>query len=136
MDGVSNYTPDKEIALSIDAYGLKIGIVRYEPSALAGLIEFELFKGVLAVDIGDDKIPVLGFEATIHDHDITIEDACITHGVAFHVGVERSFRMGCHFARKVYALACMVGSGRRKSGMDGLRKFKSKFGLLGVCNIN
>ena len=136
MDGVSNYTPDKEIALSIDAYGLEIGIVRYEPSALAGLIHFKLFEGLLAVDISDDKIPVLWVETTINDHQIPIEDACITHGVAFHVGVESSFRMGCQFPRKIDALACMIGSGRRKSGMDGLRKFKSKFGLLGVGYIN
>ena len=136
MDGVSNYTPNGKLIALIDAYGLEIGIVRYEPSALAGLIEFELLERVFAVDISDDKIPVLGVETTIDDYLIPIEDACITHGVAFHVGVESSFRMGCQFQRKIDALACMIGSGRRKSGMDGLRKFKSKFGLLGVCNIN
>ena len=75
MDGVSNYTPNGKLIVLIDAYGLEIGIVRYEPSALAGLIHFELFESVLAVDISDDKIPVLGFEATINDHDIPIEDA-------------------------------------------------------------
>ena len=110
MDGIRDYTPNREIVVFINTNWLKFRIMRYEPCALPSFIQFELFKGVFAVNIGNDKIPVLGVKATINHHYITIKNTCVTHGITFHVRIKRRFRMWCHLTRKVNALTRMVGS--------------------------
>ena len=84
--------------------------MRYEPGALTSLIHFELFERVFAIDIGNDKIAVFGVETPVNDYYIAVQDAGIAHRIAFHVGIERRFRMRCHLTSQVDTLACMVGS--------------------------
>ena len=53
---------------------LKIRVVRNEPSAVCVFIQFELLERIFAVDIGYNKIAVLGLQTAVHYHDVAIQN--------------------------------------------------------------
>lgn len=135
MNRICHYTPNGKLVVLIDAYGLKIRIMRYQPSAFTALIPLELFERIFAVDIGYNEIAVLGFETPIYHHDIPVQNTRITHGITFHMRIKRRFRMRRHLPRQVNTFSRMIGSRRRKTGMKRFRKLQGQLSLFRICYV-
>ena len=136
MYGVGDDAPDGEVVVGCDLYLREVWVVRYEPCAVAVLVALELFDGVFAVDVCHDEVPVARCEAAVDDDEVAIKYTGITHRVAIDMSVESGVGIGCKFADKVDALACMVGSGRREACVDRLGELECEVGgFVGLCEV-
>ena len=114
---------------------LKIRVVRNEPGTFCVFIQFELLERIFAVDIGYNKIAVLGLQTAVHYHDVAIQNPCVPHRIAFYMRIKSSLGVRRHLACEVNPLPGMVGSRRRKTGVNRLCELQRQLRLLRICDV-
>lgn len=135
MDIISHYTPDDESVLPCDMERLEHIVVWNEPCTIAGGVKAVLFQRKFTVNRGYHKIAIARLDASVNDQNVVVENPCIDHRVARDTGIESSFGMSIHIAHEVDTLACIVGSGRRETGMQAIGKPEFDPFRFGICDV-
>lgn len=123
---VRNHTPDHKLIHGGNMYWFVLVVVRNKPGTITVFVNLILLEHKFAVDGGNDEIAILRIEAAVNDKYVAIENTCINHRLTTDTGVESGLRMLVHLTDDVNTFAGVVGSRRRKAGMDRIGKVKFK----------
>lgn len=104
LDAVGDDAP--HAALAGGDVGMEAGITRAQRGALAGVDE--LAAHVLALGLGDNDVAMLGADGLVHDEQIAVSDAQLTHGVAACAPVEGGLGVADELFSDVDALGAQI----------------------------
>ena len=70
--------------------------------------QIEILDGKLIIDISNDNIPILSFDGTVNDSNITIIDASFNHRIAFHLAIECCFWIPNQITIEIQCLVTII----------------------------